>query len=231
MSKMRAKGTPAPRKRKPRRTQASPGAPARRFPVMPTVFVALALLLILAITLSGGGSTSDEERVAAVAGEVTIDGDGLAPYILGSEDTAIGETAPTFSGVDFDNAPVSVEHDGTPKAVLFLAHWCVHCQAEVPRVQEWLASGGGVPGVEMISVVTSYDPPRGNWPPQDWLEREDWPLPVVRDTASSAAYAAYGAGGFPFWVFLDGNGTVVNRISGETSIAELEAQLVALTTT
>jgi len=227
MSKMKAKGSTATKQR-PRAQKRDPG---RRFPVLPLVVGAIAILVAAVMVFSGGGASSDADRIAAVAGSPQVEGDWLDQYVLGAEDSAIGELAPAVNGVDFDGSPVAIEADGTPKAVLFLAHWCPHCQNEVPRVQRWLEDTGGVPGVDMVSVVTEYDPPRGNWPPEAWLEDEGWSVPVIRDDASSTTWAAFGAGGFPFWVFIDGDGTVVGRISGETTIAELEARLLSVAST
>ncbi len=133
-----------------------------------------------------------------------------------------------MTGQDFADAAVSIDPDGTPTAVMFLAHWCGHCQAEVPRVQQWLETTGGVEGVDFVSVATAYDPARGNWSPQDWLEDEGWTVPIIRDDAASSIHTAYGAGGFPYWVFLNGDGTVAFRASGEMGIAQIEAFFLAL---
>ena len=35
--------------------------------------------------------------------------------------------------------------DGKAKAIFFVAHWCPHCQAEIPRLSEWLKTHG-LPG-------------------------------------------------------------------------------------
>lgn len=225
MSKQRAKATTGSGRR------AAPSArqkPARKFPVLPVAFVAVAGALVAAVVFSGGESLSDEERIDRAAGTPVVSGTDLAPFRDTGEDPAVGTVAPTVVGEDFDGASVAIEHDGRPKAVLFLAHWCPHCQAEVPRVQEWLEETGGVPGVDIISVSTVYRPAQGNWSPQEWLEDEGWTAPVIRDDVPASVYTSYGAGPFPYWVFLQGDGTVAGRISGETSIAQLEALLTSL---
>lgn len=226
MSKQRARGTTQGR-RKP--TQQARTRQGRKFPVLPVAFVALAAALVAAIVFSGGGgSLSDEERIEQAAGSPVVDGTGLAVFRDTATDAAVGTVAPTAVGTDFDGGAVSIEHDGRPKAVLFLAHWCPHCQSEVPLVQEWLNRTGGVEGVDIISVSTVYRPAQGNWPPREWLEEEGWTPPVIRDDAAASLYTAYGAGPFPYWVFLDGDGTVAGRVSGTTSIAEIEALLIGL---
>jgi thiol-disulfide isomerase/thioredoxin len=171
------------------------------------------------------GLTVTPPPTALEAGRPAVDGEALAPYARSGEDPATGAVAPIVSGADFDGRAVAIEHDGTPRAILFLAHWCSHCRAEVPRVTEWLQQTGGVEGVDLVSVVTATSTDAANYPPSSWLEQEAWPVPVILDDAQGSVHAAYGAGGFPYWVFLDGDGAVVFRSEGELTIAELEGYL------
>jgi hypothetical protein len=41
-------------------------------------------------------------------------------------------------------------------------------------------------------------------------------------------YTAYGSGGFPFWVFVNSDGTVAVRMQGSIPIADLEQIMQAL---
>jgi hypothetical protein len=45
---------------------------------------------------------------------------------------------------------------------------------------------------------------------------------VVVDDQENSVYIAYGAGGFPFWVFLNSDGTVAARAAGRLGIEQLE---------
>ncbi len=194
----------------------------RKIPVLPIVFGLVAVLLVAAIVLSS------EEPIGSGGeyGEPSITGSALPAMTPGASvvdsDPATGLVAPEISGQDFADNVVSLEHDGTPKAVVFLAHWCSHCQAEVPRVQSWLDSGGGVDGVEIMAVTTSASSGQANWPPSAWLDREGWTSPTIRDDQESSALNAYGGSSFPYWVFLNGDGTVAFRVAGETDIETLE---------
>jgi thiol-disulfide isomerase/thioredoxin len=164
-------------------------------------------------------------------GTPEVEGDLSAmPQGAGIDETATGEPSPTVIGRDFAGNEVRIEHDGRAKAIVFLAHWCPHCQAEVPRVQAWLDETGGVEGVDIYSVSTALNPSRPNYPPSAWLESELWTVPLIRDDAESNVYRAFGAGGFPFWVFVNADGTVAGRVSGETTIHDLEALLTTLAT-
>jgi thiol-disulfide isomerase/thioredoxin len=125
--------------------------------------------------------------------------------------------------VSFDGTPVEIAPDGTAKLVVFLAHWCPHCQAEVPRLVDWMAGGGVPEGVEVVAVATATSPSRDNYPPSAWLEREGWPSPVLVDSATYDAATAYGLPSFPYFVALDADGNVTARASGELTTAQLDA--------
>jgi len=181
--------------------------------------------LLIAAVLFGGSLGETAVPIEEVVGSPQIDGS--LPPMGGSnvDQTATGQEAPTVTGTDFDGEEVTITNDGRPKAIVFLAHWCPHCQAEVPSVQRWLNDTGGVDGVDMYSVTTAVDPRRVNYPPQRWLEDEGWTVPIIRDNAASSVLTAHGNGGFPFWVFTNSDGTVALRVAGEIPINDLEAIL------
>lgn len=182
------------------------------------------LLLIAAVLFAN-------EEVGAEYGTPVIEGQGLPlmPPQSPVDETANGFIAPTVIGQDFDNNTVEIDNtDGKAKGIVFLAHWCGHCQAEVPRVQAWLDATGGVPGVNLYSVATAMNSGQGNFPPSDWLARENWSLPVIRDDQDNSVLAAYGSGGFPYWVFTNADGTVALRTAGELTIVQLEEILASL---
>ena len=52
---------------------------------------------------------------------------------------------------------------------------------------------GGVPGVDLVSVTTSANSGQPNWPPSEWLDRENWTSPNIRDDSDSSLFQAYGA--------------------------------------
>ncbi len=200
----------------------------KRVPVLVIAFGAIAALLVAAITLSG----EDPIGSGGEYGEPTVSGTDLPPMAAGvsvvDADPAIGMAAPEVTGEDFDGSTVSIAGDGTPKAIVFIAHWCSHCRAEVPRVQEWLDAGGGVDGVDILSVTTSATSGQPNWPPSAWLAEEGWTSPNIRDDQDSSVLRAYGGSSFPYWVFLNGDGTVAARFAGETDIQTLELVMSSL---
>ncbi len=181
------------------------------------------LLLIAAVVLGN-------EEVGAEYGEPVVQGTALSqfPKTEAVDFTATGQTAPDVLGKNYDGSEVTITNDGNAKAIVFLAHWCSHCQQEVPRVQQWLNSGGGVEGVDMYSVSTSANSGQPNYPPSEWLEKENWTVPLIVDDQKNTVLNAYGAGGFPYWVFLNADGTVAVRTAGELTIDQLREILVTL---
>jgi len=203
---------------------AKKGQPKSKGPLIAGIVGGVIVVALIAAVALGGGAQPGAEY-----GSPEIDGAlPLMPSSSTVDNTASGLAAPTMVGQDFDGAEVAIENDGRAKAIVFLAHWCPHCQAEVPRVQQWLDAGGGVEGVDIYSVSTSMNSGRDNYPASDWLDGEGWTVPVIRDDQDNSAHVAFGAGGFPYWVFVEEDGTVAMRTSGETTVADLEAIMSSL---
>ena len=114
--------------------------------------VGLGLIVALAISIAGEEPV-DESRGY---GDPTVTGDPLPVYAAGQEDVSVGLTAPTVEGADWEGNPVTIEPNGTPKIMVFLAHWCPHCQADVPVIQQWINDGNLPDAVELISVATAH---------------------------------------------------------------------------
>lgn len=173
---------------------------------------AIVVIGLVAVVISGGTSTAGDHP--DLQGAPVVTGHNLTPLVAGQADTEAGSPVPEVQGADFDGTPVSIENNGKAKLIIFLAHWCPNCQAEVPEVVDWLAQNE-VPGdVEILAVATSISRTRANFPPSDWLDREDWPVPVILDSSSSAVGIAFGVSAFPIWAMVDADGNLVTRISG-----------------
>lgn len=205
-------------------TKQSTGSGSKTGLIVGIVGGLVVLALVLAVVL---GNT----EIGAEYGSPDIEGASLnvMPPNQTVDESANGSPIPDVTGENFAGDEVVIDRaDGSAKAIVFLAHWCPHCQAEVPRVQAWLDGGGGVDGVEMYAVATSMNSAQGNYPPSEWLEREGWTAPVIRDDQDNSVLRAYGAGGFPYWVFVNADGTVALRTSGELEVAQLEGILNGL---
>lgn len=190
--------------------------------VMAVVMGAVVLAGILAVLTAGGDAPGRGSSAEDAYGAPTVTGPSL-PLLEPDADASLGMRAPEVAGADFDGRAVEVRPDGRPKMIAFLAHWCPHCQREVPMVTAWV-DGGGIPdGVDLVAVATGTDPDRANFPPGPWLEREGWPAPVVVDDEDQTVGRAFGLSGYPFWVFLDADHAVVGRVAGSLSQSQLEA--------
>ncbi len=159
-------------------------------------------------------TTTTTEAPEGVGERIAISGDAL-PMFEPNNDQAVGLIAPQVAATSFDGTPVAISHtDDTYKMVVFLAHWCSHCQEEVPEVRDWLSEYDLGDKIEIISVSTGERPDRPNWPPEDWLAREQWPVPVIEDSLESDISMSYGLQAFPYWVFLGKDGAVLLRANG-----------------
>jgi len=199
------------------KNQSKPTENSRSILIGGIVVVIVAIVVFIVFSSSTNTAPDSEFGEPQIQGQLSP-----MPSDTAVDTSATGEEAPIVIGADFDGNEVRIENDGIAKAIVLLAHWCPHCQDEVPEVQAWIDSGGGVEGVELYSVATSINSTRDNFPSSEWLDREGWNVPVVVDDAESSVYRAYGAGGFPFWVFVNSDGTVNARAAGRIGIDQLE---------
>ena len=183
--------------------------------------VGLGLIVWLAIAIAGEGSF--DESIAY--GEVTVEGNSLPFFESGSADPAVGLTAPTVSGEDWEGNEYTIGPDGRAKIVVMLAHWCPHCQREVPVVQDWIDAGEVPEGVDIYgtTVLTNRVRDGDTWPPQDWLEDEGWTSPTIMDDQSGSIVEAYGMTGTPTYVVLGPDNENLGRLSGEIGLEGLRA--------
>lgn len=162
------------------------------------------------------------EELEGAVGPVLVQGDPLPPYPAnaGAVDPAFDVEAPVIAGKDFEGRTVRIDaFAGGPTMVVFLAHWCPHCNDEIPVINELRDSGQFPDGLNVVGVSTAVNAGRPNFPPGRWLEQKDWSYPVIVDgidfeRETFIAADALGVSGFPFTVLIDGDGTVQARWSG-----------------
>jgi len=179
--------------------------------------VVVAVVLALLLTNMAGGGTSGEPA----RNPVKVSGQPLPALPASGADPAVGQALPTISGMTFDGSPMSIGPSDGPAVILVLAHWCPHCQAEVPRVQQWIESGGVPEGVKLMTLTTSISSTRPNFPPSAWLQREHWTPPVLVDDANSTGLTALGFNSFPGFLFVKADGTVFARTTGELPVEQI----------
>jgi len=195
-----------------------PSPERRPLPVVALALGAVVVVLVLGLVIAFAGEGGDDTTGGATGnpfGQVAVSGAALAPYPGNdADDPSPGAAAPVLEGETPEGSPITVGDDGQPTVVAFLAHWCPHCQAEVPLLVD-LSEQGAFDGVRLVAVLTGTKPGGPNYPPVDWLEREAWAGEIMVDDEASSAASAYGLAGYPFLVAVDSAGNVVARSSGE----------------
>lgn len=195
-----------------------------------TTLIVVAIIAAVAVLIGGAYFMTQKNNDPTLGfAPLSIEGEALpqpgqpaadaTAQSLFSSDTAVGKTVPTIKGKGFDGQEHTIgKGAGKPQAIAVVAHWCHHCQNEVKAAKTWMTDGTVPEGIELIALTTQNSPQRPNWPADKWFEKEQWPGLSVYDAPSedgkSPGAEALGVGAFPTWVFTDGDGKVVGRVSG-----------------
>ena len=198
------------------------------------IFIGLGLVVVVAaifaIVASGGSDTPTTTTVPSGNGSVAaaeyqpvaITGEALTPLGSSGTDASAGAPGPAVKGYSHTGLPVEINpgSDG-PTMLVFLAHWCPHCNREIPRLIDWKEQGLVPDNLRVVGITTASRNDQANWPPSEWIETMKWPFEVMVDSETQQMAAAYGVDGFPFMVILDAQGNVAKRFSGEVEVADL----------
>lgn len=209
-------------RRTPRRSQPVPRRSLTPF-VLGGVGAVVLIAAVAAVVIASLAPTGPPEPAAM---PVTISGEPLPALADPAADSAVGQQVPTLSGIGLDGQPIAIGPEDGPMAIVVVAHWCAHCQAELPGLVQLIAQGGVPEGVTVVGLSTAIDALRPNYPPSAWFEREGWAQPTLIDDASSGALQALGLNSFPGFVFVDAQGAVTLRLVGEIG-ADRFGQLLA----
>ncbi|MCU1457313.1 MAG: Redoxin [Actinomycetia bacterium] len=207
--------------------------------MFPLIIAALVVIGVGAViwAISASNSKSDKSASSSIqtakierSPSVTYTGAALPSLPTSGKDPAVGKTVPSVTGKNFAGATTTIKPTGKPMVIATIAHWCPHCQAEVPRIMDLRTSGKWPSNVDLAALVTATDQTLNNYPPSAWLQREGWNAPVVLDDAQGQQSVgkgeeAYGVTGFPFLVWTDASGKVVLRTAGEIPESQLQSML------
>lgn len=197
---------------------------ASRFRALPLALVAIALAAVLAACGSSGSSSSSSTTSGGQAGDheygtVTVTGKSLPRFVDSSNDPAVGQTIPTVKGENFaGDATEITPTSGKAQMIVFLAHWCPHCNREAPRLEKYLKAHNGAPpaNVGLTIVPTGSNAQAPNWPPSQWVVQMGLSsLNTLVDDKEQKAAAAFGLSSYPFIVMADKDGNVAERVAGE----------------
>ena len=174
--------------------------------------VGLGLIVWMAFAIAGEAGT--DESIGF--GDVTVEGEDLPFFDTSAPDPAVGQTAPTVSGNDWNDVAHTIGPSETAKIVVLLAHWCPHCQEELPVINQWLADGNLPEGVELygVTVLTNRLRDGSTWPPGEWLDEAGWTSPTIMDDENGSAATAYGLTATPTYVVLGPDNENLGRYVG-----------------
>jgi thiol-disulfide isomerase/thioredoxin len=170
-------------------------------------------------TEAGAEPAADDPAAAVAVLQVSpalaVEGEALALFESADTDPAIGTMAPVITGQQFDGSDITIGGaSSAPTMLVFLAHWCPHCNDEIPELVTLRDAGSLPTDLDIVGISTAINETRDNYPPSDWIVEKDWTWPVLADQADSLAIQLYGGTGFPFTVLLDADGKVLGRKSG-----------------
>lgn len=203
------------------------------------LFLGALALVVLAVTggddtaappsteASGAPAASAEPPApAATVGPISFGGNAIPevdtvifegeplPQAGGGDDPAVGTLAPVVTATNLTTGEPVTLGPGQARVIGFFAHWCPHCQDELPQVTEWLAANELPPNTEFVAVSTVVDEGRGNYPPSEWFADVGFRSSVIVDDADNSLLSGFGFSGFPAFIAIDSSGAVVARAGG-----------------
>jgi thiol-disulfide isomerase/thioredoxin len=202
-------------------TRHAPGDQQRRVLVIAAVGVVVLVLIGIAVALTGESGGGDDRLFVA---PISVGGAPLPAHTGAPDDPAVGQPLPALLGSSPDQVQVEVVPGDGPTVVAVLAHWCRVCQREVPVLVD-LEAEGAFDGVRLVGLLSDSDRGRPNFPPAAWLDEEGWPGDELLDSSELEGAQALGLSGYPFLVFVDADGAVVARTSGEVPADTIRALL------
>src|SRR5690606_30795141 len=135
-----------------RRPKTAASAEPSRRPVIVVALVAVAVIVLIGVVIAlaaGGRDEGDDAAAVDPFGSVTVTGTPPPGFTSTDADPAVGDIAPTLEGEGLDGRAVTVGGAAEPTLVVSLAHWCPHCQAELPILVD-LESEGAFEGVRLV---------------------------------------------------------------------------------
>jgi len=158
---------------------------------------------------------AESDAVLEMSSSLDVNGDALVAFDPAVRDPTVGVAAPMITGQQFDGSDLTIggASEG-PTMLVFLAHWCPHCNDEIPEIVELRDAQTLPDDLNIIGISTAVVDDRPNFPPSQWIIDKDWTWPVLADTEAADAFQTYGGTGFPYTVLLDSDGSVIARKSG-----------------
>jgi len=164
----------------------------------------LAIVLILALVLTGCGNAKQVATKSYVAGNGTV-------TFIESKDR---KTAPVLTGLTLDGENLQVPHGGIV-VVNVWASWCAPCRAEAPTLA---ALANKYQGVVFVGVLTRDSEVAA----RAFEKRFQIPYPTLVDDSVLLGFRdTLSANAIPSTIVIDKKGMVAARISGQITVASL----------
>ena len=164
----------------------------------------LAVILVLALTLSSCGNSTQ------VASKSYVAGNGTVTFIEPKD----RKMSPTFSGTTLDGENFELPHGGIV-VVNVWASWCAPCRAEAPTLA---ALANKYKGVVFVGVMTRDSEVAA----RAFQNRFNLPYPTLVDDSVLLGFRdTLSANAIPSTILMDSKGRVAARISGELTVASL----------
>jgi len=208
----------------------APAAPRDRSTVLliGLILAMIAVAVAIVVIYQANNDTSSTTPTLQQTQPVSVTGT-LVPFTGDGADAAIGQAAPEATGRTFEGSPQALLSAGRPTMVVFAAHWCPHCQRELPLIVDWMDKGGNR-DVDVVVVSTGTDIKAPNYPPSAWLDDVNFGGRVIADDDQQTLANAYGLKGYPLLVFVGADGKVSGRLAGEQPVDALDAGIAKIST-
>lgn len=133
-----------------------------------------------------------------------------------------GRSAVSFSLVDLDGNPVSLEGlRGTPVILNFWSTWCQPCKIEHPYFQD---AARAFPQVKFYGMLYGDEPEKA----KRFLRQTHSAYPTLVDPGGRVAID-YGVTGVPETFFIDREGRIVKKVSGVVPPDLLQEMILRMT--
>lgn len=169
-------------------------------------------------------TTSAHYTPASSVGVVVTTGGALPRLPDSGDDPAVGCAAPIVDGQTFSGDPIRIGGATSKPTLVFIgAHWCPHCNEELPTVISWIDEHDVTAEADVVLVSTGIDRNGDNYPPKIWIEKKlGWTFPVLVDDLPGHAREALGLTAYPMLMVLDPQGIVRFRAVGRFDLDGLE---------
>lgn len=199
---------------KKRKNAKSPPKPTKKNWAFPAVVAAVVVVGIAIVVVAALNKDSAPKSDVALGGGGPGDS---APTAVVSGSMAQGQPAAQLSGVDmYSGREVSLEEmKGKPTLLTVWAHWCPHCQKELPIIQQLSKEQAADVNFLTLTTAAGQQPASAQYAtPATLMQTQGITIPTLRDDGA-AGMKELGVSGFPTLFVIDADGNVQGKASGE----------------